>query len=98
MSRAERIKLALGALGKAGQAAALAQSSDPVATAGQNFVGIALVTDVPDQLVLGRIENRVNCDCKLNNTQACTEMPTGYRNCIYDFAANVVRDLLQLFA
>jgi hypothetical protein len=42
-----------GALGEAGQAAALAQRADAVAPAGQDLVRIGLVADVPDQPVAG---------------------------------------------
>ena len=49
MRGAERIVFALGALGEAGQAAALPQRADAVAAAGEDLVRIGLVADVPDQ-------------------------------------------------
>ena len=51
MGGAERIVIALGALGEAGQAAAGAQGADAVAAAGQDLVRIGLMADVPDQAV-----------------------------------------------
>ncbi len=51
MRGAERVVFALGALGEAGEAAALAQGADAVAAAGQDLVRIGLVADVPDQPV-----------------------------------------------
>ena len=55
---AERVVFALGALGEAGQAAALAQGADAVAPSGEDFVRVALVADIPDQPVVRRVENR----------------------------------------
>ena len=52
MRRAEGVVLALGALGEAGQPAALAQRADAVAPAGQDLVRIGLVADIPDQPVV----------------------------------------------
>ena len=52
MRGAEGVVLALGALGEAGEAAALPQGSDAVAPAGQDLVRIGLVADVPDEAVL----------------------------------------------
>ena len=49
MAGAERVVFALGALGEAGEAAALAQRADAVAAAGQDLVRIGLMADVPDQ-------------------------------------------------
>ena len=52
MRGAERVVFALGALGEAGEAVALAQRADAVAPAGEDLVRIGLVADVPDQAVL----------------------------------------------
>ena len=51
MRGAEGVVFALGALGEAGEPAALTQGADAVAPAGQDLVGIGLVADVPDQPV-----------------------------------------------
>jgi hypothetical protein len=53
MGGAERVVFALGALGEAGEAAALAQRADAVAAAGEDLVRIGLVADVPDQRSFG---------------------------------------------
>ena len=70
MGRAERIIFALGALGEARQAAALAQRADPVAPAGQDLVRIGLVANVPDQLVGGGVEHVVQRNGQLDHAQA----------------------------
>ncbi len=56
MRRAEGIVFAFAALGKSGKAAALPQRMHSGAASGQNLVRIALMTDVPDQAVMRRIE------------------------------------------
>ncbi len=70
MRRAERVVFALGALGEAGQAAALAQRADAVAPAGQDLVRIGLVADVPDQPVARRVEDVVQRDGQLDDAEA----------------------------
>ena len=44
-------------LGEAGQAAAPAQGPDPVAPSGEYLVRIGLVTDIPDQPIVRRVEH-----------------------------------------
>ena len=59
MRRAEGIVLALAALGEARQPASAAQSANPLAPSGEDLVRIGLMANVPDQLVLGRVEHIV---------------------------------------
>ena len=54
---AERIVVALGALGETGQSAAGAQGADAVAAAGEDLVRVGLMADVPDQPVARRVED-----------------------------------------
>ena len=56
----EGVVFALGALGETRQPAALAQGADAVAPAGQDLVRVALVADIPDQLVARRVEDGVD--------------------------------------
>ena len=51
------VVLALLAAGEAEDAAAAAQAAEAVLPAGQDLVGVALVADVPDDLVAGRVED-----------------------------------------
>ncbi len=67
MGRAERVVFALGALGEARQAAALAERPDAVAPPGQDLVRIGLVSDVPDQAVVRRVEHVVQGDRELDD-------------------------------
>src|SRR6266436_8709331 len=77
MGSAERVIFALGAFGEARQAAALADRADTVAAPGQDFVRIALVADVPNQPVAGRIEDMMERNRQLHHAEAGAKMPTG---------------------
>ena len=97
MGRAERVVLALGALGEAGEAAALAQGADAIAPAGQDLVRVGLVADVPDNPIARRVEHVMQGDGELDDTQARTEMPPGHRYCVDRLGPQLVRDLLEFF-
>jgi hypothetical protein len=80
MRRSERVILAFRALGEPAQAPAGAQRPDAVAPAGEDLVRIALVPDVPDQLVARRVEDRVDRHRELDDAEARPEMPAGDRD------------------
>jgi hypothetical protein len=77
MRRAERIVLALAALGEARQPTGLAQRADAVAPAGQDLVRIGLMANVPHQLVVGGVEDIVNRYRQLDYAQPRTEVSAG---------------------
>ena len=91
MRRAERVVFALGALGEAGQAAALAQRADAVAPAGEDLVRIGLMADVPDQPVARGVEDVMQRDGELDDAEAGAEMPAGDRDRVDRFLAQFVR-------
>ena len=80
MRRAERVVFALGALGEARQAAALAQRADAVAPAGQDLVRIGLVADVPDQPVARRVEHVMQRHGQLDHAETGAQMAAGHRD------------------
>ena len=80
MGRAERVVFAFRALGETGEAAALTQSSDPVAPSGQDLVRIGLMADVPDDAVSRRVENIVQRHSQFDHAEACAQMPAGHRH------------------
>ena len=96
MRGAERVVFALGALGEAGQAAALAQGADAVAPAGENLVRIGLMADVPDQPVARRVEHVVQRDGQLDHAEAGAEMAAGDRHGVDRLLAQFVGELAQL--
>jgi hypothetical protein len=91
MRRAERIVLALGALGEAGEAAAHAQRADAVAPAGQDLVRIGLMPDVPHDAVARRIEQVMQRDGQLDHAEARAEMPAGDRDGVDRLLTQFVR-------
>ena len=74
MRRAERVENALASLGETRQPARGAQRMHPRASAGQNLVRVGLMANVPDQLVVRRIENIVQRDGELDDPQPCPQM------------------------
>ena len=65
----EGIVLALASLGKAGKSAALTQRIKAVGSSGQQLMYVALVPDVPDDMILGRIKHAVQGDGQLDYAQ-----------------------------
>ena len=96
--RAERVVFALGALGEAGQAAALAQGADAVAPAGQDLVRIGLVADIPDQPVARRVEDLMQRDGQLDHAEPGAEMAAGHRHRVDRLLAQLVRELAQVLS
>ena len=69
MRGAERIVVALGALGEAREAAAGAQGANTVAATGEDLVRIGLMADVPDQPVIWGVEHIVQCNGELDDAE-----------------------------
>ena len=97
MRRAERVVLALAALGEAAEPPALPQGADPVAPPGQDLVRIALVPDVPDQPVVGRVEHIMDRGGQLDHAEPRAQMPAGHADRADRFGAQFVGQLPQLF-
>ncbi len=96
MRGAEGIVFALAAPGEAGEPAALAQSTDAVAAAGDDLVRIGLVADVPDQPVFRRVEHVMDRDGQFDHAEAGAEMPAGLADRRDHLLPELVRQLAQL--
>lgn len=98
MSGAEGVVRALGTAAEAGDAAGLAQCREGRAPARQELVRIALVADIPDDLVTRRIEDAVQSHGKLDHPEARGEMAAGAPDRRYDLVADLLaeRDELAL--
>ncbi len=94
--RAERIIFALAALGEARKAAALAQRADAVAAPGDDLVRIALVADVPHDLVARRVEHIVERGGQLDHAQPRTQMPARGADGADHLGAQFVGELAEL--
>ena len=77
MRGAEGVVLALVTTREPAYAAQLAQAQHPVAAAGQDLVRIGLVTDIPDQPVMRRVEYIVQRNSQLDRTEIGREMAAG---------------------
>src|SRR3954453_14946441 len=97
MRGAEAVVFALGALGETGETAALPQRPNPLAASGQNFVWVGLVSDVPDQPIVRRVEYVVQRDRQFDDTEACPKMATGYRDRADCLAAQLIGNFLKVF-
>ena len=96
MGGTERVVFAFGSLGETGQAAALAERADAVATPSQDFVRIGLVADVPDQTVAWRVKNMMNGDREFDHAKPGTQMPAGDGHGVNGLAAQFGSDLAKV--
>ncbi|MGY4607355.1 hypothetical protein ACVW16_005767 [Bradyrhizobium sp. USDA 4474] len=96
MRGAERIVVALGALGEAGQATAGAECADAVAPSGQDLVRVGLMADVPDQPVTRGIEDVVDRGGQLDHAEARAEVTAGHRDGVDGLLTQLVGDLANL--
>ena len=96
MGRAERVVFALGTLGEARQAAALAKGANAVAAPGENLMRIGLMADVPDQPVGGRVEQIMQRDSELDHAEPRAEMAAGHRDGADRFLPELVGELGEL--
>ncbi len=96
VAHAERVVLALAALGEAGESAAPAQGAESVAASSQELVHVGLVADVPDDPVARRIEDPVQGDRQLHDAEAGAQMAprAGHRR--DDLVAQFAAELFEL--
>ena len=93
---AEGIVFALRTLGEARQAPALTHGADAVTPTGDDFVRIALVPNVPNQLVLRRVEDVVNRDGQLHHAEARSKVSARGADSVDHFGAQFVGELAKL--
>ena len=79
MSHAEIVVFRLAAFGEAGQSAVLAHGVHAVFAACQDFVRIALMADIPHQMVFRRVVNIMQGDGEFDRAEIAGEMAAGGR-------------------
>ncbi len=79
-----------------GQPVVLADRVQLVTATGQDLVGIGLVADVPEDLVVGRIEQRVQRDGELAGAEVGAEVAPDLPHGRDDVLAHLLGYLLQL--
>ena len=87
----EGVVLAFATLWKAGNPVVLTQRPHAVATSGEHFVGVGLVTHVPDDLVVRRVEDGVKRNRKLHGAQGAREVPARLRDGPHHEVADFLR-------
>ena len=83
-------------LGEAGKAAAGTQGANAVAASGKNLVGIGLVPNVPDDAVVGGVEDIVQRHRQFHHPETGAEMAAGDRARVDRLGAQFVHELRQL--
>ena len=87
---------ALFPLRKAGKSAQTAQRRERLTPAGEELVGIALMTDVKDEFVFGAIEDAVHCDDDLDDAEIGRQMPAVGKHDGDDLFAKFRGEFVQL--
>ena len=96
MADAKGVVLTFGAAREGRNAVLLAQRRHFIATAGEYFVRIRLMTHVPHQPVIRGVEDVVQRDGQLNDPQACTKMSACLADGIEQFLAQFIGQGFQL--
>src|SRR5262249_45096458 len=74
----------------------LAQSANAVAATGEDLMRIGLVADVPYQPVAWRIENPVQGDSELHDTEPGTQMASRHRHDINGLLPQLIYQLAEI--
>ena len=93
VGRAEGIVLALGTLGETRETARLAQRTDAIPPSSQDLVWVALMADIEDQPVIGRVEDMMQRDSELDHAETRSQMAAGHRNRIDRLGPQLVGEL-----
>ena len=96
MTGAHDVVLGLVHRAEGRQPAVLADRGELLTAAGEHLVGIGLVADVPEHLVGGRIEQRVQRHGELAGAEVGAEVPADLADRVDDQLPYLLRDLLQL--
>ncbi len=95
MADAQHVVLAFAAPRERMQAAFLPNGADFVATAGQNFVRVGLVADVPDQLIERRVVDVMQRHGQLDRAKPGGEVAAGAAYAVQQVATQLVAQLRQ---
>ena len=93
----KRVVRAFRGVGKAGQAAELPQRVKLIPAAGEQLVYIALVSDVPQDAVVGRVEDEMQRDGQLDHSEVGGKMTAVFGYHVYQPAAQLFGKRGQFF-
>jgi hypothetical protein len=80
---------------KAAQAFVLTQCTELIASTSEHFVHVALMPDIPQNLIFRRVENFVQCEGYLDDSKIGSQMPTGFRKVCNNLLPNFVVSLFS---
>ena len=83
-------------LGYPTDAVSLAEPLEAGLSAGHNFVDVRLVTGVPQDCVVWRFKDPVQCKCQFDRAEVRAEMARVRRNRMNDEVTNFTRQLIEL--
>ena len=90
MGRAKWIERAFSAKGESVKAAGLTDGADTLAAPGQNFMGVRLMTDVPDNAVFRCVKNIVQRNGQFDYAETGSKMPAGDGSGMNGFGAQFI--------
>ena len=96
MTGAERVILAFGSFEKPGNAVFLTERLHLLVAAGEQLVRIALVADVPDELIARRVERVVKRNGQLDHAQPGADVASRARADVDQPRSQVARELVEL--
>ncbi len=96
MAGAHDVVLRLADRAERREALILADRVEPVAAAGEDLVRVGLVADVPEDLVRGRLEQRVQRHRDLAGAEVGAEVTADLADRVDDQLADLLGDLLEL--
>src|SRR5439155_3888670 len=80
MARIKRVVHALLPLAEPAESAELPQGVEPLPPSRQQLVGVGLVARIPDNLILRRVQQRVQGHRQLDDAQVRGKMPSDVRD------------------
>src|SRR4030095_13898907 len=98
MSHSKRVVFTFTSSWKTAKSLILSVGNKIIAPAGENFMPVSLVSHIPNQLIVGRIENIMECNGQFNHAKARTKMTPMNADNINDVLAQFVANLVKLFA
>jgi len=96
VSRAKRIILAFTAFRKTGQPVFPPQCVEFFTPSRQQFVRVALMSDVPNQFIVGRVEHIMQSDRQFDDAQTGAQMPARVRHDADNFLPDFLSQTRQI--
>ena len=97
MAGPEGIVLAFFSFAKSGNASELSEGGEAVPSSREHFVGVALVGDVPDDVIFGHVEYVVEGDGEFDDAEGGGEVASGFGDGFDELPSEFVSELFEFF-